>query len=277
MKKILIPVDFSKHSEYALETAATLAKNFNLKLVVLHMMGLSESVLTKNEVEEEFEGLYHLKLAEKQFKDFLDKDYLKGIKLETAVQNYIHFNEIAEVAHNYGADLIVMGSHGSSGLKEVFLGSNTEKVVRTSNIPVLVVKKPVVDFKMKKVVIACDFNLDFVKPFKKAWKFFTGLGAEVKVLYVNLPDYFISTKELNTRAFKFFLSAGINEIEGNDNIVCYNDYDLETGVSSFSKAFHADLIVIPTHGRRGVSHFLSENIGEAMVNHIDIPLMTFKV
>ena len=73
MKKILIPVDFSAHSEYALQIAATLAKKFSSEIVVLHMMGLSESVLTNNE-SEVFEGIYHVKLAKKQFNDFLNKD-----------------------------------------------------------------------------------------------------------------------------------------------------------------------------------------------------------
>ena len=91
MKKILIPVDFSEHSEYALEVAATLAKKHKASLVVLHMMGLHEAVLTRDESQEMFEAIYYLKLAEKRFSDFLNKDYLKGITVETTVQNYKEF------------------------------------------------------------------------------------------------------------------------------------------------------------------------------------------
>ena len=171
MKKILIPVDFSEHSEYALKVAATLAKKHNASIVALHMMGLSEAILTKDESQEMFEAIFYMKLAEKHFNEFLDKDYLEGIKVETTVQNYKHFNEINTIAAELGADLIVMGSHGASGLKEVFVGSNTEKVVRTSDIPVLVVKEKHNELKMERVVFACDFNLDFIEPFKKAFNF----------------------------------------------------------------------------------------------------------
>ncbi|AUC81126.1 universal stress protein [Lacinutrix sp. Bg11-31] len=278
MKKILVPVDFSEHSEYALQTAATLAKKHNSSLVVLHMLGLSEAILTKNESDEILEGVFYMKLAEKRFSEFLDKDYLDGISIETTVQNYVHFNEIDKVAQEFHANLIVMGSHGASGIKEVFVGSNTEKVVRTSQTPVLVVKNPVLNFKIKRVVFACDFNLDFVEPFKKAYQFFKTLGAEFQIVYINLPDRFISTTEMKIKAFKFLLHTGIKELaEQEKNIIYYNDYTLERGLFSFSNDFNADVIAIPTHGRRGIAHFFSEKIGETLVNHSDIPIITFKI
>lgn len=277
MKKILIPIDFSEHSEYALKTAATLAKKHNASLVVLHMMGLSEAVLTRDESQEMFEAIYYMKLAEKRFEDFLDKEYLEGIKIETTVQNYKEFHEINNVAENFEADLIVMGSHGASGLKEVFVGSNTEKVVRTSNIPVLVVKQSLTDFTMNKVIFACDFNMDFIEPFKNAWNFFEKVGAAFQVVYVNTPEKFLSNQQMEERAFKFMLQTGIENADVFDNIVYYSDYRLEHGIYAFSNKFNADLVVIPTHGRRGLAHYFSENIGEAIVNHSDLPIMTFKV
>lgn len=277
MKKILIPVDFSEHSEYALEVAATLAKKNDASLVVLHMIGLSEAVLTKDESREMFEAIYYLKLAEKRFGDFLDKDYLEGIRIETTVQNYKDFHEINSVAEDFEADLIVMGSHGASGLKEVFVGSNTEKVVRTSDVPVLVIKNRSKDFKMNKVVFACDFNLDFVAPFKNAFDFFEKIGSEFQVVFINTPEKFLSNQEMQELALKFVLHSGVDTTKVYDNIVYYCDYRLEHGIYSFSNEVEADVVVIPTHGRRGLAHYFSENIGEAIVNHIELPIITFKV
>jgi len=277
MKKILIPIDFSEHSEYALKVAATLAKKHQASLVVLHMMGLSEAVLTKDESQEMFEAIYYMKLAEKRFEAFLDHDYLKDIPMETTVQNYKDFHEINEVAKEFDADLIVMGSHGASGIKEVFVGSNTEKVVRTSEIPVLVVKNSLKHFQMEKVVFACDFNLDFIEPFKKAWNFFKKLETEFQVVFINTPEKFLSHQEMEERASTFILESGINDKDVFESVVYYCDYRLEHGIYSFCNASYADLVVIPTHGRRGLAHFFSENIGEAIVNHSDLPIMTFKV
>lgn len=277
MKKILIPLDFSLHSEYALEVAAKLAKKHNASIVALHMMGLSEAVLTKNESQEMFEAIYYMKLAAKRFDEFLDRDYLEGIEIETTVQNHKEFHEINNVAQEFDADLIVMGSHGTSGLKEVFVGSNTEKVVRTSDIPVLVVKNSIDKFAIDKVVFACDFSLDFIEPFKKALTFFQGIGAEFKVLYVNTPEKFLSSQLMEEKAFNFMLNCGLADSDILENVIYYCDYNLEHGIYTFSDKVDADLVVIPTHGRRGLAHFFSQNIGEAIVNHSDIPIMTFKI
>ena len=76
MKKIIVPVDFSEHSEFALETAAILAKKHNAEIVALHMLELSNAILTSTETSTE--TLFFLKLAEKRFEDFLSKDYLNG-------------------------------------------------------------------------------------------------------------------------------------------------------------------------------------------------------
>ncbi|MCC4213956.1 universal stress protein [Leeuwenhoekiella parthenopeia] len=276
MKKILIPTDFSEHSEYALEVAAELAKKYNASLVVLHMIGLSESVLTRDESQEMYEAIYYMRLAKKRFNDFLDRDYLKSIQIEETVQHYRDFQEINAVAKDFGADLIVMGSHGARGLKEVFVGSNTEKVVRTSEVPVLVVKDRSAHFKLDKVVFACDFNLDFVKPFQRAWDFFKDTDTLFQTVYVNTPDRFMTSAEMEEKAFNFYLRSGIENIEVFDNTVYYCDTHLEHGLYSFCNKFEADLAVIPTHGRRGLAHFFSQNISEAIVNHSNLPIMTFK-
>lgn len=278
MKTILVPIDFSDHSEYALEVAATLAKRHGASLVALHMMGLSQAVLTKDESQEVFEAMYYMKLAEKRFSDFLDKPYLEGIQVETTVQNYKLFHEIDDVAKEFHADLIVMGSHGSSGLKEVFVGSNTEKVVRTSEIPVLVVKHKMSDFHADNVVFANNFNKESIPSFQKAKTMFDAFGADLHLVYINTPgDGFRSSQEMEERVAEFLAEAGVDgQIEPSD-VSYYSAYSIEEGLFAFSNKIHADLIAIPTHGRRGLAHFFSGSISEDLVNHSDLPVMTFKM
>ena len=277
MKKILVPVDFSEHSEYALEVAAQLAKRYDAKILTLHMMGLSEAVLTKDDSQEVFEAMYYMKLAEKQFAEFLDKDYLEGIEVENTVQNYKKFHEINEVAKENEADLIVMGSHGSSGLKEVFVGSNTEKVVRTSEVPVLVVKNRIMNFEINKMVFACDFSLDYIPAFKKVKTLAKLFDCELKLLYINTPERFMRSSEMEERAYNFLLSAGGEEVNFYKDIKYYCDKTIEDGIFTFSNSYGADVVSVPTHGRRGLAHFLTGSISEELVNHANIPMITIKI
>jgi nucleotide-binding universal stress UspA family protein len=278
MKKILVPVDFSEHSAYALEVAASLARQSDSEIVLLHMMGLSEAILTKDASQEAAEAHYYMKLTKKRFQEFLDKDFLKGIKVQEMVQNYKVFSEINEVAMELQAELIVMGSHGTSGLSSIFVGSNTEKVVRTAKVPVLVVKKKRPDYKPHRVVYACDYNVEDLSAYKQALKLFDRWKVEVHLVYVNMPtEHFKSSEEIKRAREMFFKVAhnGSQPAEIKTHIV--SDYSIEGGIFYFASTIGADLIAMPTHGRKGMAHFFKGSIGEDVANRAEIPVITFKV
>ncbi len=278
MKKILVPVDFSKYSEKALEVAAALAKRHGSEIIAVHMMGLSDAVITREESKEVFEAMYYMRLAEKRFSEFLDKDYLDGIKVTDTVHNYKVFSELNDVAVEVGADLIVMGSHGTSGIKEVFVGSNTEKVVRTSEIPVLVIKNQAPHFQPENGVFACDFLENSIGPYKRAKWMFDLLGINMQLLYINLAGDFRSTREIEKRILNFMTKAEEpNPFLALNDVVQYNDYSVEAGIFAYSQVSNTDIIAIPTQGRQGLAHFFSGSIGEDVVNHSELPVLTFRV
>lgn len=278
MKKILVPVDFSEHSENALEVAASIAKKHNAEIVALHMMGLSDAVVTRNESREVFEAMYYMRLAETRFAELLDKDYLKGVTVTDAVHNYTVFSEINEVAKEMKIDLIVMGSHGTTGFREVFVGSNTEKVVRTSEIPVLVIKHQTTNFNPQLGVFASDFLVSSIIPYKRAQRMFDLLEVKMQPLYINLAGDFRNTREIEKRILHFMNEAKVpNPFDSLNNVVQYNDYSVEAGIFAYSQLMGADIIALPTQGRQGLAHFFSGSIGEDVVNHSDLPVMTFKI
>ncbi|QAA80510.1 universal stress protein [Aequorivita sp. H23M31] len=278
MKKILVPVDFSKHSENALEVAAAIAKKQDSEIVALHMMGLNDAVVTRNQSKEVFEAMYYMRLAETRFAELLDKDYLKGVKITDAVHNYTNFSEINDIAKEMNIDLIVMGSHGTTGMMEVFVGSNTEKVVRTSEIPVLVIKHRSENFNPKSGIFACDFLANAIGPYKRARRIFDMFGIDMQLLYINLAGDFRSTREIEKRILKFLTDANDpNPLRTLNNVVQYNDYSVEAGIFAYSQVANADIIALPTQGRQGLAHFFSGSIGEDVVNHSDLPVMTFRV
>ena len=181
------------------------------------------------------------------------------------------------MAKEFGAELIVMGSHGSSGLKEVFVGSNTEKVVRTSEIPVLVIKHKMSDFHASNIVFANNFNKESIPAFIKAKKLFDAFDAELHLVYINTPgDGFRSSQEMEDRVGEFLAEAKVTDLEAKD-VAYYSAYSIEEGLFAYSNKIDADLIAIPTHGRRGLAHFFSGSISEDLVNHAKIPVLTCKV
>ncbi|KKM81353.1 hypothetical protein LCGC14_1330630, partial [marine sediment metagenome] len=204
---------------------------------------------------------------------FLDKPYLKGISVTPIVKHYKVFSEVNDVAKENKAELIVMGSHGSDGLKEIFVGSNAEKVVRTADIPVLVVKNEIEDFKVERFVFASDFKQESLVAFHKAKAFADMFSADIDLVYINTPnDNFLSTPDAYDRIGKFLAKANVGM-----QVDIHNDYTVERGILNYSENSGTDVIGIPTHGRKGLSHFFMGSIGEDIANHSKIPVVTFKI
>ncbi|OIQ28360.1 MAG: universal stress protein UspA [Bacteroidetes bacterium MedPE-SWsnd-G2] len=277
MKNIIVPIDFSEYSEYALQTAAILAKKNDSKIIALHMLELSDAFLSHGENELAAEAVFFIKMAEKKFEKFLDKPYLEGVKVTRIVKHLKVFKEVSKVAEEHNADLVVMGSRGSSGVKEVFLGSNTEKVVRYSEIPVLVVKEAPEGLEFDNVVFASNFLQKSLSSYLNASRLFGHLGSSFKLLFVNLPgEQFYSTEEIEDRIKGFLEEAHGNTDKYADVSVC-SDYTVEKGILSFGKKVDANLIVLPTNGRTGLAHFFEGSISEDVANHAKVPVMTIKI
>ncbi len=273
MNTIVVPVDFSKYSEYALEVAANIAKRFKAKLILFHMIGVSGSVLAKSELEEQEEVKYYLKLAREKLATFLDQPYLKGVAIETIIQNLKDFTEVAAVAQERQADLIVMGSHGTSGLNPFFVGSNTEKVVRTSETPTLVIKSKRTNFDTSTIVFANDLQPEYVLAYKKVEDFARLFNADLKSVYINtVGSGFRSDSQIQEDIARFVTALG-KEVP----VVIYNDYNIELGIYNYAKSISANLVALPTHGRRGLAHFFMGSIGEKMANTATLPVLTIKI
>lgn len=273
MENIVVPVDFSTQSEYAFKVAASIAKKHGATLYALHMLELNEALISSNEGVQMQHTVFLIKLAEKRLQEFLDKPYLKDVKLVPVIKHFKVFSEISNVAKEHNADLIVMGSHGSEGLKEIFVGSNTQKVVRHSDIPVLVVKEEIDDFNPRQMVFACDLKEENIHAFQRAKYIAEIFSAELRLVYVNTPgDAFLSTSEIQEKIVTFCDKVGFELL-----IAIYNDYSVESGVLNFGTESGADIIGIPTHGRKGISHFFLGSIGEDVANHSTLPVVTFKI
>jgi nucleotide-binding universal stress UspA family protein len=143
MKKILVPIDFSKQAEYAAQVAAKIAKQTDSELHLLHMLELPTDIIDPSNFgssDSSPSTLLYMKRAQEKFEKLTKRYFLKNIKVVKSVFFHETFDGIIKESKKQQVDLIVMGSQGATGFEEMFVGSNTEKVVRHSDVPVLVVK-----------------------------------------------------------------------------------------------------------------------------------------
>ena len=274
MKKILVPTDFSKEAENALKVAAQLAKKHDCEIYLLHMLELPlqevDALSTHSALPE---AMFFMKLAHQRFEEVMASEFLDGIIVHETVKANNTFSFVIDTCHENNVDMIVMGSHGASGFKEMFIGSNAEKVVRTSDIPVLVIKNEHANFTVNNFVFASDFKKDNKETYKQAVDFAKSFNAKIHLLMVNTANSFSTTEESNKRIKAFIKDYTFD----NYTINIYNDETVEKGILNFSKMIDADLIGISTHGRQGIAHFFNGSISEDLVNHAKRPVITFKI
>jgi nucleotide-binding universal stress UspA family protein len=276
MKRLLVPIDFSAQAEYAAKVAVNIAKLTNSKIYLLHMLELPTGVIDPSSYGTSSNtptALLFLKRAHEKFEDFKKLPFFEGIEVEDSVLFHKAYDGIIDESIKNSIDLIIMGSKGTSGLEEMLVGSNTEKVVRNSDIPVLVIKEEIKDFKIENIVFASNFNFDARKSFQKILDFSSIFDAQIHLLKINTIHNFETTKESSDAIRNF-----INEFDLNNyTLNIYNDVSVEAGVLNFAKVTEADIILLNTHGRRGLAHLFTGSIGEDLANHAKLPVLTFKI
>lgn len=279
MKTLIVPIDFSEYSEYALHTAAILAKKYGSDLVVLHMVDLSAMHAYGEETTNEHteKALYYIKLAEKRLGDFIQRDYLTGIRITPIIRHFEDFDELGEIAADNHADLIVMGSKGASGFTEFFIGSNTERVVRTSKIPVLVIKNNPLNWELRKIILAIDLSDNSIPAYKVATSFLDSLNVDLEFLYVKLPGDGFDDKVEREEAVRGFLENADGNLNRLEKVKYIDEKTPEKGIVKYAQNNKADMVALITHGRTGLAHLFEGSISEDLANTAKFPVMTFSM
>ncbi len=277
MKKILVPTDFSTEAGNALQVAAYLAGRSGAQLHLLHVVDASMGggFSAMGQVQDySMDDLFVLKMMEMNKKRL--HDLAEGLQAQ-GVSNVTYdirvgqiFSAITEQAHAQGADLVVMGTKGSSGLAELLVGSNTERIVRLSRVPVLSVRNAPAGFAIKTIVFASNFEADQLPAVSSIKKLQELFGARVHLVYVNVPNRFANSRIIRDRMQDFVNRYGLRDYQ----FTIYNDESEEQGVVHFADEVGADLIAVATHGRTGLAHLISGSIAEDIVNHANRPVLT---
>jgi nucleotide-binding universal stress UspA family protein len=279
MKKILVPTDFSKQAQIAIDVASDIARKANAEIILLHVVedvaGGSFSVEGQIETSDRWEDkIFVMKLIERG-KKLLAKstDDLKaaGVKVRQELRLGTPFHGMRTIIEEHKVDLVVMGTAGNTKMEEMIIGTNTEKVVRHSRCPVLTVHKKPSKTDFKNIVYATAMSGDeevFSKIVRRTQQLYE---STVHLVRINTPGSFqrdaVVKKSMQDFAKKLLLK--------NYTINVFNDLTEEEGIIYFADSINADLIAMATHGRTGFAHVLAGSIAEDVVSHAKRPVLTF--
>lgn len=278
MKKILVPVDFSKESSDALDFAIEFNERIKGEIILLHVIELPHySFNVEGEINwqhpENMLDAQLVKGAHNYLLKWSDRVAKNGQEVKIIMRHGHTFKHISKEISATKADWIVMGSKGSSGLQEVFLGSNAERVIRYSECPVITVKGPSKVSDMKNMVFASDLSEEQDWVALKAKDVQEIFGLNMHLLKVRTPHNFLTLKDAQKQLEDFAKRNYLEDFTVNSIEADYSDQ----GVVEFAEEVGAGLIVIGTHGKTGLAHFFGGSRAEDLVNESKIPVVTFKL
>ena len=274
--KILIPIDFSNQSMYALSQACSLAQTKNAKIYILSVIE-EQNKISSLFLDDQTDMLQN-KVKSKLNQISSDMHFKYNIDIEVMVAKGKVYNQIIEVSKMISTDLIVMGTTGSpkEGFKK-FIGSNAERVVRLAQCPVITIKGQNLRNGCQNIILPLDLEKETREKITYAIEYARYWNATIRLVSVLLDDNQqnknVLIKNLN-QAEKFIKDAGIRctaELVTGDKKVTLGDF-----VFNYAKENDGDLIMIMTK-KEELS--LSQNISVTaryIINNSEIPVMSIR-
>ena len=279
MKKILVPTDFSTEAQYALDFARQFAKKVGAEISLLHVLEVpygSFSVMGEVVTDYSFEHLYEAQLiqqTQRRLKELTAELEKGGIKAD---EKMIFGNPFIHIKENITAqkvDLVIQGSKGASGLSEIFIGSNAERVIRNAKCPVITVKGKSDLEDIKSMVLATDASAEQDLLVPKIKEFQSLLGLNLHLVRVRTVHNLLSVEDAKSQLSNF---AERNKFE-NYTIGVLEAEFTDEGILDFALDNNIHMIGMGTHGRTGLAHFFGGSITEDVANHSHIPILSIPI
>ena len=274
--KILIPIDFSNQSMYALNQACSLAETKNSKVYILSVIE-EQNKISSLFLDDQTDILQNkVKSKLNQICEEMQSKY--KIDIEVMVSKGKVYNQIIDVSKMISTDLIVMGTTGSpkEGFKR-FIGSNAERVVRLAQCPVITIKGQNLRNGCQNIILPLDLEKETREKITYAIEYARYWDATIRLVSVLLDDNQqnknVLIKNIN-QAERFIKDAGVScsaELVSGDKKVTLGDF-----VFNYAKENDGDLIMIMTK-KEELS--LSQNISVTaryIINNSEIPVMSIR-
>ncbi len=275
MKRILVPIDFSKESMNALSTAHSLALGTDSDILLLHIVEDPNIETMKISGETHYDPMdnVYVKLLLDKTKERLgaivNEPRMSDLNISYKIEVGNPYSTIAENIASHNATLIVMGSTGATGLQEILVGSGADKSVRYASCPVIVVKEECSLSNIKDIVLATDLDDDQVQIVGDLKVLQEHLGAKLHILKMYDSDK-ESSGDVQDQLKDF---AKLFELS-NVSTVAKSADDLADAILEYSKQVGAGMIALGTHDRHGLLHLLAGRVSQHVLNHSNRPIWT---
>lgn len=280
IRHIIHPTDFSDIANNALKAAAFLAKTYDAQLHIVHMYdepyAYSHHVgtlpaLLDTELNDQLQQEFSNKMRELAQQDFM-KDVDGNVRLITNRPVWRFYEALEE--DDIQADLVVMGTHGNTGLLHGgIIGTNAERTIRYSPIPVLSIPPETSIDKVEEVLYVTDFSDDLSECSKTLVPIIEFFNAHLLVATVATPSEFFTTEYCLTK-FKEFEQRHPN-LKTHYELI--NAYSMDQGVKYLADLYDIDIVAMFTEGRSGVMQiFKRSSVTEHLSANIPRPLLALK-
>ncbi|MGD2092489.1 MAG: universal stress protein [Candidatus Aminicenantes bacterium] len=278
IKTILWATDFSEESRFCLPYIKILSAALKTKNHALYVLPEFSDWVTETAFDSEDElGKTIAKLKEQSIKKIVNTSKKSNISFEPKVINgRITSEEIIKYAKEKGAGLIFAGRRGISEIEEILIGSTTSRLIRNSDIPLLIIPKARRILKIKKILCPIDFSEYSMKELEYAIFLSRQLGA--KLFVVHIAEFF----NYKVPMFKIDILIGkinkkIAEIAEKhrykvDNII-YDTGEPAKKIIEIAKEKNVDIITMATHQRKGIEKFFLGSISEKVLLYANIPVL----
>lgn len=268
MKKIIVPTDFSKAAQVALDYAISIAKSLKAEIILLNAYSMPHSgSAVMIDVSDVLKGDSVKKLDEEMERI---KENIGDLSIETISQNGAVALTIAHIAEKREADLIIMGTTGATGLKEVFVGSNTADLIKATKTPIIAVPEGVTNHSISKVAMSVDLHhvksADVFDPLKSLLKL---NNASLKM--INIADNMKSIDPINfvdeavdIDNMFFGIEHSFKFLEGND---------VEVEILSYVMEENVDLLTVVSRKRNFFERLFHKSMSKKLTMHSPIPIL----
>ena len=276
MKTILFPTDFSANASHASQYAGMLAKSFDANVVLLNVHSITS--ITEYQLPNEIDNLIEAnqKKSEDDLRDFavnfMQTSHLVADRVSQIVEYGFANEKIIETADAIQADMIVMGTKGTTNLLDKWLGTHAQGVMKKANCPVWIIPNKASINSPQNILYAADFKEDEVEATHRILEFVTPLAVVCKVVHIHeyyQPDVGNVVKNTTEKLEEVFQ---FNDITFKN----LKRYDVVKGLETYIKTNKPDVLAMATHEKSFFERFFITSISDHFIQQADLPMLTLR-